>query len=289
MSDLPLRAGPSGPVAANAGGGIQPPAGQIDGTAADPLIVGITTDGGSGDELTIGTIEDGKYLKRVGSTVIGVDGAASISPAFAATTGNIALTGAQTVDGQAPSDDDLILVWLQTNQDENGFYRYNSGGAWSRDSSFDSAEAYEAILGASCLVQNGDLYGTMIAFCVLAPAVLDADPIDFNITFTPPAPVEGPVLSGADQTLLPTNGSQYIMPEDSTTADCTITMGVTGAEDREIVELCILPQADTVDVCAKDGTTVLESVAPGTARTIHVMYLLASDNWIYQGKIRTQS
>lgn len=67
------RKGPSGPPNTDSGGGIQPPAGQIDGTVTDPLVIGITTSDNT--ELDIGSIADGKFLKRVGTNVVGADAA----------------------------------------------------------------------------------------------------------------------------------------------------------------------------------------------------------------------
>ena len=67
------RKGPSGPQNTDpSGGGIQPPAGQIDGTTANPLIVGITEETtGVQTELDIGSIPDGTFLKRVGAFIVG--------------------------------------------------------------------------------------------------------------------------------------------------------------------------------------------------------------------------
>lgn len=69
MVDFPQRKGPNGPINTDSGGGIVPPAGQIDGTEENPLIVGITESGGT--ELDIGAVGDGQFLKRVGGEVIG--------------------------------------------------------------------------------------------------------------------------------------------------------------------------------------------------------------------------
>lgn len=53
------------------GGGIEPPAGQIAGTALLPTVVGIQ-EAGNGDLLPIGTIADGsQFLKRVGGEIVG--------------------------------------------------------------------------------------------------------------------------------------------------------------------------------------------------------------------------
>lgn len=70
-----IRNSPSGQLksAGAGGGGITPPAGQIGGTALLPTVIGITES--TGDELDIGQIDDGKFLKRVGLDVVGADAA----------------------------------------------------------------------------------------------------------------------------------------------------------------------------------------------------------------------
>ncbi len=106
MTDIPQRKGPSGPVNTTpGGGGIEPPAGQLDGTVTDPLVVGITDS--NAVELDIGAINDNRLLARVGVSVVGllltnafVDPAAAIdgtkiSPNFGAQ--NIVTTGTLTL------------------------------------------------------------------------------------------------------------------------------------------------------------------------------------------------
>ena len=45
---------------------------------------------------------------------------------------NLDLTGAETIDGASPSNDDTILVANQTDASENGIYIYDDSGAWER-------------------------------------------------------------------------------------------------------------------------------------------------------------
>lgn len=88
-----LRKGPSGPLAGDTGGGIQPPAGQIDGTTTDPLVVGITTN--DNVELEIGTIVDGEFLKRSGTQVVSAQAGSNLQTGAALTSGNQTLATAQ--------------------------------------------------------------------------------------------------------------------------------------------------------------------------------------------------
>lgn len=57
---------------------------------------------------------------------------------LAATTGNITLSGPQTIDGVSPSPGDRILVKDQTLPEENGVYVV-AAGAWSRATDLDAA------------------------------------------------------------------------------------------------------------------------------------------------------
>lgn len=71
-----------------------------------------------------------------------------------ATTGNITLSGEQTIDGVLTSSD-RVLVWQQTDPKENGIY-VSSSGAWSR--SVDGDDGVE-LLGALVLILSGSTYG----------------------------------------------------------------------------------------------------------------------------------
>lgn len=100
-----IRESPSGPEV-NVSGGIVPPAGQIGGTQSDPLVVGITTS--DGDELPIGSIADGQFLKRSGLSVVSAAISGAVSSVFGrvgaivATLGDYTtslITNASTVTG----------------------------------------------------------------------------------------------------------------------------------------------------------------------------------------------
>src|SRR5699024_2560761 len=71
-----------------------------------------------------------------------------------ATTGNITLSGIQTIDGIAVVANDRVLVKSQTNASENGVYDVKSGD-WVRSSDFDSVGAGEVEQGASFFVEDG--------------------------------------------------------------------------------------------------------------------------------------
>ena len=69
-----------------------------------------------------------------------------------ATTGNITLSGTQTIDGVSVAADERVLVKDQTDASENGIYDCKSG-AWARSSDFDSNT--EVTSGAFTFVEQG--------------------------------------------------------------------------------------------------------------------------------------
>jgi hypothetical protein len=71
----------------------------------------------------------------------------------ATTTGNITLSGTQTVDGIALSADDRILVKDQTTASQNGIYVV-AAGAWARSADMDVAGEFP---GAAMFVREGSL------------------------------------------------------------------------------------------------------------------------------------
>lgn len=79
-----------------------------------------------------------------------------INPVEAATTGNITLSGAQTIDGVSIIAGDRVLVWQQTNPVENGVY-VASAGSWARSLDFDVDAETEN--GALVYVKAGTAYG----------------------------------------------------------------------------------------------------------------------------------
>ena len=73
-----------------------------------------------------------------------------------ATTGNITLSGSQTIDGQSSGNGKRALVWKQTDPIQNGVYVTNSGGAWTRATDADTGAE---ILLRTILVLNGTSNG----------------------------------------------------------------------------------------------------------------------------------
>ncbi len=79
-------------------------------------------------------------------------------PVRAATTANITLSGAQTIDGVSVIAGDRVLVKSQSTASANGIYLC-AAGAWTRATDLDAnAEA----LGASCFVSEGTTLGNSV-------------------------------------------------------------------------------------------------------------------------------
>src|SRR5699024_7076911 len=74
----------------------------------------------------------------------------------AATTGNITLSGTQTIDGVSVQVGDRVLVKNQTNGEDNGIYVVSST-AWTRSTDFDQVTQDEVAQGASVFVESGVL------------------------------------------------------------------------------------------------------------------------------------
>ena len=77
------------------------------------------------------------------------------------TTGNITLSGTQTIDGVSVSAGDRVLVKDQTTASQNGIYNC-SADAWTR--STDMAVG-SAAAGASMFIEQGTLNGDMGFVC----------------------------------------------------------------------------------------------------------------------------
>lgn len=79
-------------------------------------------------------------------------------PVRVATTANITLSGAQTIDGVAVAAGDRVLVKSQTAAAANGIY-VAAIGTWSRATDFDASSE---VLGASCFVSEGTTGGNTV-------------------------------------------------------------------------------------------------------------------------------
>jgi hypothetical protein len=116
-----------------------------------------------------------------------------------ATTANIALSGAQTLDGVVLAQGDRVLVKNQTTTSQNGIYLVATAGAWSRD--LDANSAVE-ITGMAVFVRLGSTHGTTAWIQTSTVTTLGTDPIVYS-QFA----AAGGTLAGAGITVSGTNNS----------------------------------------------------------------------------------
>jgi phage-related tail fiber protein len=130
----------------------------------------------------------------------GIDRVEGLDPAVAfkapcrvATTANITLSGAQTIDGVAITTE-RVLVWNQTNQSENGIYNA-TGTAWTRAEDFDGNR--DVVEGTFVAIKDGTTYSGS-TFKVTA-----SDPITIgttSITFALANPLNSTLVVGTAAT-----------------------------------------------------------------------------------------
>lgn len=100
-------------------------------------------------------------------------------PVRAATTANITLSGAQTIDGVSVIAGDRVLVKNQSTGSANGIY-IAASGSWTRASDFDASAE---LLGASCFVSEGTTLGnTVWVLTTDGPITLDTTGLTFTQT-----------------------------------------------------------------------------------------------------------
>ena len=103
------------------------------------------------------------------------------APVAAATTGNITLSGEQTIDGVAVVTSDRVLVKNQTNPVENGIYGVDTG-AWERTADFDGID--DVVQGSQVYVNTGGASNGGATFVVTTanPITVDATSLSFSRT-----------------------------------------------------------------------------------------------------------
>ena len=99
------------------------------------------------------------------------------APVKAATTANITLSGAQTIDGVSIVAGNRVLVKDQTAPEQNGIY-VAASGAWSRAADMDSLTPFDEFNGAWTSVQQGTQAGQVFVQYGTV-ATVDTDPVTF--------------------------------------------------------------------------------------------------------------
>lgn len=97
-----------------------------------------------------------------------------------ATTGHIALSGTQTIDGVSLVAGNRVLVWQQLDAAQNGIYVV-AVGAWTRATDFDSSS--EIVAGAYSFVTDGNTYENN-GFTVTTTGTITPGTTPFNFTIS---------------------------------------------------------------------------------------------------------
>ena len=99
----------------------------------------------------------------------------------AATTGNISLTGTQTIDGIALTVGDRVLVKSQTTGSENGIYVV-AAGAWTRSTDADNTPSGEVTSGMFTFVESGTINANNgFVLTTQNPITLDTTALVFTV------------------------------------------------------------------------------------------------------------
>lgn len=107
------------------------------------------------------------------------NGYADLPTAKAMATGNITLSGEQTVDGVAIVSTNVVFAPFQTTQSENGPW-IAAVGAWSRPSWFDTGDTPAS--GKRIFIQNGTSYKHTTWTLLTDAATVDTDPLEWTQT-----------------------------------------------------------------------------------------------------------
>jgi hypothetical protein len=167
--------------------------------------------------------QDAATLSQVQNLVAG--GIKFKDPVVVATTGNIMLTGTQTIDTVSLNVDDRVLVKDQNDAEDNGIYLVKSG-AWVRTSDMPTAGDWNTFVpGAYVFVLDGSANKNK-SFIVTSPVggTIDTDPIDWAIFSVAPTFTAGRgiVISGSSihfaQSAAYTPGSLFFADSSSDVA-----------------------------------------------------------------------
>lgn len=110
-------------------------------------------------------------------TLFASGGVPPFAPVRVKTTGNITLSGTQTIDGVAAIVGDRVLVSNQSTASQNGIYVV-AAGAWARATDADQSAEYHP--ARVVFVQEGTAYGnTAWAVSNAIAPVINTDPITF--------------------------------------------------------------------------------------------------------------
>lgn len=198
--------------------------------------------------------------------------------ARAATTANITLSGAQTIDGVSVVAGDRVLVKNQSTASENGIY-VAASGSWTRATDFDtSAEARSA----ACFVEQGTVAADTGWVCTTEAITLNTTALAFA-QFTTAGYTAGAGLTltgsafsiGAGQVVGSMIASATIDLTAKVTGALPISNGGTGQATQTAAMDALSPTTTKGDLLADNGTSVVR-LAVGANESIPIADSAAS-------------
>lgn len=195
----------------------------------------------------------------------------------AATTGNITLSGTQTIDGVSVGAGDRVLVKEQTVKTQNGIYVV-AAGAWARADDADNTPGSEVTNGMFCFVEGGTINGKAgFVLTTSDPISLGSSDLEFALFSVSGTVIAGNGLSKTGDTLevnVASNGGIEINADElrlkATVAGAGLTwdnatsgiINVVGTANR------ITVNADSVDIAStyvgQSSITTLGTISTGT-------------------------
>jgi hypothetical protein len=159
------------------------------------------------------------------ANVVGLGGASPTAPsdfkesAYVATTGNITLSGEQTIDGSLTSAS-RVLVMAQATGSQNGIY-VSAAGAWSRSADADATG--EITPGMMILVESGTTNGDQVFICTNSGTItIGSTAITFQAIAVPQAVFVGKNVNGTTYTHILSDGGKRLEFSNAATKTFTV-------------------------------------------------------------------
>jgi len=201
-----------------------------------------------------------------------------------ATTANISLTGAQTIDGVVVSAGDRVLVKNQTAGAQNGIYDVATG-AWTRSADSDTSTEFNS--GAFTFVEEGTVgAGRGYVLTTANPVTLGTTSLTFTLFSSAGAITAGTDLSFSGTTLnvnvdgssITTNGSNQLAIHTSWVGQVGITtLGTITTGTWSATAIGLAKGGTGGDLsAASDGTIFKKSGTSLTAASAGTDYLSSS-------------
>lgn len=206
----------------------------------------------------------------------GVSSSAAIkAPCRVATTGNVTLSGLQTVDGVALAAGDRVLVKAQSDTTENGIYAAGVS-AWSRSSDFDGSR--DVVTGTLVYVTSGtanaDTYWTLTTE---NPVSIGTSAIAFENTVLPLAGVPAFIQTllddtsaGAVLTTLGVSAYAQTLLDDSSAAAAMTTLGISAFAQNILDDSSAAAALTTLGVSAFAQTLLDDADATAALATLGI-------------------